>query len=98
MKKRNRGASHVTVSKDRIILTKLYRNNKGGIVGSIFIGIGKKDYFRRWDKVVKEYKQVPRPEAIRLYNTNMNGVDKHDFLLSISRSYVRSKKRTIRMR
>jgi hypothetical protein len=36
-------------------------------------------------------------EAVKFYNHNMGGVDKHDFLISLYRSFVRSKKWTIRM-
>lgn len=96
MKQQGRGSSAISVSKDGIVLTKWY-DNKGVVVGSNFIGIGEKDYCRRWDKTKKEYIQVPRPESIKLYNNNMGGVDKHDFLLSLYRSYVRSKKWTVRM-
>jgi hypothetical protein len=38
-----------------------------------------------------------RPEVIYLYNKNMGGVDKLVFLLSLYRSYHRSKKWTVRM-
>lgn len=45
----------------------------------------------------KEFIQISRPEVIRRYNSSMGGVDKHDFFLSIYRSYVRSRKWTIRL-
>jgi hypothetical protein len=66
-------------------------------VGSNFVGIGNVDNCNRWDKVGKTYIDVPRPEVIYLYNKNMGGVDKLDFLLSLYRSYHRSKKWTVRM-
>ncbi|KAG5897739.1 hypothetical protein JTB14_009624 [Gonioctena quinquepunctata] len=41
--------------------------------------------------------EVSRPESVKLYSSNMRGVDKVDFLPSMYRSYRRSKKWTIRM-
>lgn len=38
-----------------------------------------------------------RPECIALYNKQMGGVDKLDFLASLYRSYIRSKKWTVRL-
>lgn len=96
MKTRGRGSSAVCVSKDGIVLTKWF-DNRSVVTCSNFIGIGNEDSCRRWDKTAKEYIQVSRPEAIKFYNNNMGGVDKHDFLLSLYRSYVRSKKWTVRM-
>ncbi|KAJ8910560.1 hypothetical protein NQ315_008945 [Exocentrus adspersus] len=96
LKSLGRGSSEVSVSKDGIVITKWF-DNKPVLVASNFVGIGTKDVCKRWDKASKNYIEVPRPESIKYYNNNMGGVDKVDFLLSIYRSYVRSKKWTIRM-
>jgi hypothetical protein len=96
MKREGRGSCDSTVSNDGIVITKWY-DNKVVLVGSNFVGIGNVDNCNRWDKVGKTYKDVPRPEVIYLYNKNMGGVDKLDFLLSLYRSYHRSKKWTVRM-
>lgn len=96
LKAKGRGASSIAVSKDGIIITKWY-DNKPVITASNFIGVGKEDTCTRWDKKTKRYLQIPRPEAIKLYNENMGGVDKIDFLLSIYRSFIRSRKWTVRM-
>lgn len=96
MKKKGRGSSAISISKDGIVITKWY-DNKSVLVASNFMGIGEQDSCRRWNKTTKEYVQVDRPEAIKIYNSNMGGVDKLDFLLSLYRSYVRSKKWTVRM-
>ncbi|KAJ8966278.1 hypothetical protein NQ314_003646 [Rhamnusium bicolor] len=94
LKKKGRGASAECISKDAIVITKWY-DNKPVIMGSNFVGIGEKDFCKRWDKKENKYIQIPRPESVRRYNSSMGGVDKHDFLLSIYRSYVRSRKWTI---
>jgi hypothetical protein len=96
MKREGRGSCDSTVSNDGIVITKWY-DNKTVLVGSNFVGIGNVDNCNRWDKVGKTYIDVPRPEVIYLYNKNMGGVDKLDFLLSLYRSYHRSKKWTVRM-
>ncbi|KAJ3640471.1 hypothetical protein Zmor_003765 [Zophobas morio] len=96
MKKKGRGACDVSVSKDGVVITKWF-DNKPIMVASNFIAVGNKDNCQRWDKKNKMYIEIPRPEAIALYNGNMGGVDKVDFLLSIYRSYRRSRKWTVRM-
>lgn len=96
LKKKGRGSSSIALSRDGIVLTKWY-DNKAVITGSNFVGIGQEDQCTRWDKAKKTHIQVSRPESIRLYNQNMGGVDKIDFLLSIYRSYIRTRKWTVRM-
>uniref|UniRef100_A0A1B6HXF8 PiggyBac transposable element-derived protein domain-containing protein n=1 Tax=Homalodisca liturata TaxID=320908 RepID=A0A1B6HXF8_9HEMI len=45
----------------------------------------------------KVYIQVQRPEVVQRYNKSMGGVDKVDFLVSNYRTFIRSKKWTLRM-
>lgn len=66
-------------------------------MASNFVGKGQTGTCERWDKKKKEYIKVERPEAIKMYNSYMGGVDKMDQLLSFYRSYVRSRKWTLRM-
>lgn len=96
MKREGRGSAKTVVSKDGIIITKWF-DNKAVLVASNFIGQGTSDTCRRWDKAEKRYIEVSRPECIKLYNDNMGGVDKADFLLSLYRSHIRSRKWTLRM-
>lgn len=86
----------MAVSEDGIAITKWF-DNKPVLVASNFVADGRTDMCKRWDKVSRDYINVTRPEAISLYNFNMGGVDKLDFLLSIYRSYRRSRKWTVRM-
>lgn len=96
LKHKGRGSFDIAVSDDGIIITKWY-DNKPVLIASNFVAAGKIDSCRRWDAASKDYVMIPRPESITLYNSNMGGVDKLDFLLSIYRSYTRSRKWTVRM-
>lgn len=96
LKEKGRGSFDLALSEDGIIITKWY-DNKPVMVASNFIAEGNITNCRRWDKTTKKYIMVPCPECVTLYNTNMGGVDKLDFLLSIYRSYRRSRKWTVRM-
>lgn len=97
MKKKGRGAAEELISGDgEVILTKWF-DNKPVIMASNYMGIGSTDQCKRWDKQSKEYISVPRPEVIRNYNVNMGGVDKMDFLITIYRTTIRSRKWTLRM-
>ncbi|KAE9524120.1 hypothetical protein AGLY_015485 [Aphis glycines] len=60
-------------------------------------GSGQMDTVRRWDKKLKMYVNIERPEIITAYNTSMGGVDKVDQLISYYRTFIRSKKWTLRM-
>lgn len=72
-------------------------DNKAVSLGSNFVTSGETDKVTRWNKKNKNYEEVERPEVIRLYNTSMGGVDKMDQLISLYRSFIRSKKWTLRM-
>ena len=58
---------------------------------------GTPDTVRRWNKNKKIYEKVDRPEIIRNYNTSMGGVDKHDMLISLFRTHIKSNKWTLRL-
>lgn len=81
---------------DGIVLVK-WQDNKPVILASNFVGIGKCDIAKRWDKVKKTYVQISRPEIIKEYNSAMGGVDKTDFLISLYRTKMRTRKWTVRM-
>ncbi|XP_050295862.1 piggyBac transposable element-derived protein 3-like [Anthonomus grandis grandis] len=66
-------------------------------MASNYMGVGAKDKCRRWDKKGKGYIYVSRPQVINNYNSNMGGVDKMDFLITLYRTFIRSKKWTLRM-
>lgn len=96
MKEQGRGSSEEVVSKDGIVMVKWF-DTKSVVMASSYKGLGTPDTCKRWDKSQKEYKQVPRPEVIKDYNHCMGGVDKLDFLITLYRTFIRSRKWTLRM-
>ncbi|KAJ8909387.1 hypothetical protein NQ315_006113 [Exocentrus adspersus] len=96
LKSQGRGSCEEVISDDGIIMVKWY-DNKSVIMASNYKGIGRISNCKRWDKSQKEYKQVPRPEVITDYNSCMGGVDKLDFLITLYRTFIRSRKWTLRM-
>lgn len=99
LKKLGRGAAF-EVSSDmpnsNIGLVKWY-DNKAVLLGSNFITSGVPDEVKRYDKKEKAYIIINRPEIVKKYNQSMGGVDKHDQLVSFFRTFIKSKKWTMRM-
>ncbi|XP_044751630.1 piggyBac transposable element-derived protein 3-like [Coccinella septempunctata] len=94
---KGRGTSEELISGDgEVILTRWY-DNKAVNMASNFMGIGETYVCKRWDKKQKQYVYVTRPKVVQQYNLNMGGVDKLDFLVSLYRSFIRTKKWTLRM-
>ena len=96
MKQKGRGSFEEVISKDGIIMTKWF-DNKSVVMASNYKGVGVPDVCKRWEKATKEYKQVQRPEVVRDYNASMGGVDKLDFLITLYRTFIRSRKWPLRM-
>ncbi|KAJ8933672.1 hypothetical protein NQ314_013884 [Rhamnusium bicolor] len=91
MKNLGRGSTdHLISENGEVIITKWY-DNKPVVLASNFLGSGKKDVCKRWDKTKKKYVEIERPEVIRVYNQHIEGVDKIDFLITIYRTFIRSK-------
>lgn len=99
LKKMGRGTTF-EVSSDmpdsNIGLVKWY-DNKAVLLGSNFIASGIRDEVKRYDKKEKTYITINRPEIVKRYNQSMGGVDKHDQLVSFFRTFIKSKKWTMRM-
>lgn len=66
-------------------------------MASNFIASGNVDNVERWDKKIKKYDTVERPEVIKLYNKIMGGVDKIDQLIAYFGIFLKSKKWILRM-
>lgn len=91
-----RGSSIEVSEKEKNLVCVTWMDNRAVTLLSNFVGLGKEDQVRRWDKKLKEYVNVSRPEVVQAYNYSMGGVDKIDFLLSLYRIFIRSKKWTQR--
>lgn len=97
MKKKPRGFSQEVLSDNGNLIIAKWYDNKPVTLGSNYVSIGNQDICRRWDKKNKLYIDVKRPEIIQKYNKNMGGVDNLDFLLKIYRTFIKSKKWTLRI-
>ncbi len=89
MTKKGRGFSDSVVSHDNEVVVVKWPV----LMASNFVGIGQTDTAKRWDKKLKKYVDVTRPEIIALYNKGMGGVD----LLSYYRVFIRSRKCPLRV-
>ncbi|XP_060845829.1 piggyBac transposable element-derived protein 3-like [Rhopalosiphum padi] len=72
-------------------------DNKPVNIASNFISSGNSVKIKRWDKKNKQYAEIERPEIISLYNKSMGGVDKIDQLIITYRTFIKSKKWTLRL-
>lgn len=84
------------IPNSNIGLVKWY-DNKPVSLGSNFITSGTPDEVSRYCKKEKRYISINRPEIVKLYNQSMGGVDKYDQLISFFRTFMKSRKWTLRM-
>lgn len=94
--KKKRGSTEQIISTDGIVVTR-WLDNKPVIMVSNFVGVGKEDIVKRWDKTTKSFSDVNRPEVIQKYNSSMGGIDLADALIAFYRTKSRCKKWTIRL-
>ena len=97
MKKEGRGAmEEIVLGADELVIVRWLDNNIVSMASNL-VGIGEIGHARRWSKAESRYIQVPQPEVIRRYNTSMGGVDKVDHLMSLYRTFIRSRKWPLRL-
>jgi hypothetical protein len=95
--KMGRGTSfEICCSNHNIALVKWF-DNKAVQLGSNFISSGTPTIVQRFDRKKKSLVFIECPEVVYLYNKSMGGVDKHDQLVSYYRTFIKSKKWTLRM-
>jgi hypothetical protein len=97
MNKKPRGFSQEVSSFDEDVTVVKWLDNKITHLASNFVGIGEKDLVKRWCKKDKKFIDVERPEVVRKYNHAMGGVDLLDQRMSYYRTFIKSKKWTLRM-
>lgn len=95
MKCSGRGSTSVFVNSDDSVAVTKWFDNKPVILMSTIYGSEPKDQCRRWCKRQKEYVNVERPLVVKMYNTNMGGVDLADRMMAVCPSRSRTKKWTI---
>ncbi|KAB0804468.1 hypothetical protein PPYR_01438 [Photinus pyralis] len=92
-----RGISEHKITEDNKIAAVRWFDNKVVNMASNFAAIEPTDTVKRWGKKQKAYVQIQRPLVIALYNKSMGGVDKSGFLVSLYRTFIRSRKWTLRV-
>nr|CAI5818578.1 unnamed protein product [Callosobruchus analis] len=97
LKKTGRGSCDYLVTDDKKIVAVRWFDSKAVNMASTLVGIEPGDEVRRWDKKEGKFIMVKRLAVIRLYNLSMGGVDKNDFLIALYRTFIRSKKWTLRV-
>ena len=83
IQKEGRGAFDSRVSRDGSVTLVRWNDNSVVTVASTFVGVGEIGQVKRWSGSVKDFVDVQRPEAIKVYNEYMGGVDLMDFLISL---------------
>ncbi|KAL1486516.1 hypothetical protein MTO96_046928 [Rhipicephalus appendiculatus] len=66
-------------------------------MASNFLAVEKEDIVSRWSKADGAFIDVKRPAVVQECNKSMQGVDKADFLVSLYRTNIRSRKWTLRV-
>lgn len=94
--RQGRGSYDVLVREDKqVALTKWYDNKPVMLLSSIHAA-ETVDECRRYDRKLRSYVHVQRPEVVKEYNSNMGGVDLTGRLLAVCPSRMRTKKWTVR--
>ncbi|KAG0443738.1 hypothetical protein HPB47_014581 [Ixodes persulcatus] len=97
LKKEGRGSSDYLVSSDGKIVITRRMDNRAVNLASNCVGVDDEDVVSRWSKADGDYISVKRPAVVKKYNESMGGVDKTDFLVSLYRTSIRSRKWTLRV-
>lgn len=91
-----RGSYDVLVREDQQVAVTKWYDNKSVLFLSSIHAAETVDDCRRYDRKLRSYVQVPRPEIVKEYNNNMGGVDLTDRLLAVCPTRMRTKKWTVR--
>lgn len=72
-------------------------DNRTVTQASNYMSIGDCDTVRQWDKSLKKFVNISRPEVIKEYNRAIGGVDLFNRFISLHGINIRSKKWTLRL-
>ena len=96
--KQGRGAMDgCTSSDEKLCLVRWNDNSLVTVLSFAYDWQTNQGQVRRYDKSSKTYVDAVCPSAVLEYNKSMGGVDKLDFLLSLYRIHIKSKKWTLRV-
>lgn len=82
LKRGGRGTMDARTSTSGDIAIVRWQDNNIVNLASTFLGVGDVDKVRRWSKSEKRFIEVEQPEAVKVYNIFMGGVDFLDRLIS----------------
>ncbi|CAB0015123.1 unnamed protein product, partial [Nesidiocoris tenuis] len=97
LKKERRGASDDIMKPDGTIVLIKWYDLKPVLIASNVLNCDPIGCCRRWSKKDGKYIDVPRPNAIAKYNSNMGGIDLVDRMISLYRIRARTNKWTVKV-
>ena len=68
LKAKKRGLSKQEFSRDGKVCITKWLDNHCVVLACNFVGVGKEENVKRWDKTQKKYVEISRPEVISAYN------------------------------
>lgn len=92
-----RGSSQERVSADGKMVVVKWMDTRSVTLLSSCCGTEPLDSTKRYDKKQKKYVEVERPASVRLYNKHKGGVDLNDFLVSLYRIKLKTKKWSVKV-
>jgi hypothetical protein len=92
MKKKGRGAFQVVSDNSKKIAVTKWMDNKCINIASSFCAQDPVSTIERYDRTLKQKVVVPCPNAIKVYNTHMGGVDIADMLTALYRIHMKTRR------
>lgn len=88
LKNEGRGSFDYSTECDENIIAVKWCDNKSVNLVSSYVGIEPLGTVKRWSQSDKKYIEVNRPHIVKVYNTNMGGVDLNDMLVALYRTKI----------
>lgn len=98
LEKLGRSVTDSKVSSKGDICVVRWLDNSVVTLGSTLSGVEPRDQVKHWSESAKNHIYVNRPHAVKVYNDDMGGMDKIDFLISLyCRIQAKTRKWPVRM-
>jgi hypothetical protein len=88
LKKEGRGSFDYATEKDNKIIAVKWYDNKPVHLLSTYVGIEPTGTVKRWSQTDRKHVNILSPDIVRIYNTNMGGVDLNDMLVTLYRTNI----------